>query len=94
MKTQLLVSPNFYASIALLFMIFAVSGADAWAYIGPGAGLSMLGSFFALLAGIGIALAVIIFWPIRQMLRRRKQQTEDEKIKNQEASSPPPVNGS
>ena len=43
-------------------------------YVGPGAGLSMIGSFLALLAGIGIALFFVLLYPIRLLLKRRKQK--------------------
>ena len=46
----------------------------AFAYVGPGAGLSLLGALWALLVAVGLALAFIVAWPVRRMLRRRRQQ--------------------
>lgn len=46
----------------------------AFAYVGPGAGLSLLGALWALLVAVGLAVAFIVAWPVRRMLRRRKQQ--------------------
>ena len=43
----------------------------ASAYIGPGAGIGVLGSFLALLMGIFVAVGVVVSWPVRYMLRRR-----------------------
>ena len=42
------------------------------AYIGPGAGISVLGSLLGILGTIVVAIGAILFWPIRKMLKRRK----------------------
>ena len=55
-------------SLALLFM---VSGTlPAAAYIGPGAGLSLLGAFWGLLLAVVAALGFVILWPLRRLFRR------------------------
>lgn len=59
-----------------LFWLFSTV-AQAEAYIGPGPGLSMLGSLFTLLAGIAIALLMVLAYPIRLMLKRRKAKAQD-----------------
>lgn len=46
----------------------------AFAYVGPGAGLSLLGALWALLVAVGLAVAFVVAWPVRRMLRRRRQQ--------------------
>lgn len=47
----------------------------ALAYIGPGAGISVLGSLLGILGTIVIAVGAILFWPVRKVLKRRKQAT-------------------
>ena len=42
----------------------------AFAYVGPGAGLSALGWLFALVSAIGLALVGFVWYPIRRLLRR------------------------
>ena len=44
----------------------------AAAYVGPGAGISMLGALWGLIIGVVMAVGVILFWPIRMMLRKSK----------------------
>lgn len=45
---------------------------EAFAYFGPGAGLSLLGALWALLLAIGTALFFVLAWPVRKALRRRR----------------------
>ena len=57
-------------AICLIFAMAALTPTLAQAYIGPGAGLSLLGAFWALVAAVGTMLLFIIAWPVRRMLRR------------------------
>ena len=45
--------------------------ASAFAYVGPGPGLTMLSSLWALIAGIAFALFMVIYYPIRLILKKR-----------------------
>lgn len=42
----------------------------AQAYIGPGAGASLAGSFLAVLAAIATAVAIVLFWPLRLLYKK------------------------
>lgn len=55
---------------ALVFMF----SAPALAYVGPGAGLSLLGALWGLIAAVGLALAFVLAWPVRKMLRKRRER--------------------
>lgn len=44
----------------------------AQAYVGPGAGLSLLSALWAVLAAILVAVGFILMWPLRKMMRKRK----------------------
>jgi hypothetical protein len=55
-------------SLFLLTLTFALGlGQDAFAYIGPGAGLSMLGAFWGLVVAVFAALSFLLLWPLRRM---------------------------
>ena len=57
----------------LTILILVVFSPAASAYIGPGAGISVLGSLLGILGTIVVAIGAILFWPVRKMLKRRKQ---------------------
>ena len=51
-------------------------GQDAFAYIGPGAGLSMLGAFWGLVVAVLAALSFLLLWPIRKAFKKNTAATE------------------
>ena len=62
--------PDFRRSVQLLVLLAVLTGpVDAWAYIGPGAGFALGGSFIFALAGILLAIGALFLWPIRVALR-------------------------
>lgn len=44
----------------------------AVAYVGPGAGLSLIGALWAVVVAVAAALFFVVAWPVRRMLKRRK----------------------
>lgn len=48
------------------------AAAPASAYVGPGAGLSLLGALWGVVAAVVAALSFMIIWPLRRMLVRRR----------------------
>lgn len=61
------------ALIPLALCLFAV---PVHAYVGPGAGLSLLGALWALVAAIAAAVVFLVAWPIRRMRRRKREARE------------------
>jgi hypothetical protein len=54
-------------------MITDVSTFGLFGYIGPGAGLGLLGALVGLLLAVFSALGFIVLWPLRALLRKRRQ---------------------
>lgn len=67
---------SLFTRFLIALTLFAGGVAPAAAYIGPGAGLSLLGALWGLLMAIGAALLFIIVWPFRRMIRRKHQQPQ------------------
>jgi hypothetical protein len=62
---------NIRLLLAVIFSTILIS-ADAQAYIGPGAGLSAIGSLLALVAAVLLAIVGFIWYPMKRILRRRR----------------------
>ncbi len=62
----------------ILASIFLLAPMSALAYIGPGSGISLLGGLWGVLVGTVLALAAILFWPIRYMIRRMRARKNAE----------------
>lgn len=69
-------SPIIRYTSVLFLLFFAVS--PAMAYIGPGAGLSLLGALWGLVAAVGAALLFVLLWPLRRMMRRKREAKKAE----------------
>ncbi len=61
-----------------VLLLLALIASPAAAYVGPGAGISVLGSLLGILATIFVAIGAILFWPIRKLMKRRKAKKETE----------------
>ena len=62
----------FKAPAAWLFaaVAAAVLPDAALAYVGPGAGLTAIGTVLALLGAVGLALVGFVWYPVKRLLRR------------------------
>jgi len=60
------------AAFVLLAVVAAATlNGPAEAYIGPGAGISLLGAFWGLILAVTTAVAAVVWYPIRKLLRSR-----------------------
>ncbi|MEQ5775420.1 hypothetical protein J4E05_07820 [Thalassospira sp. NFXS8] len=59
------------AIVALAPLLTAM---PAQAYVGPGAGLSLLSALWAVIAAVGVAIGFVLMWPIRKMLRNKRRK--------------------
>lgn len=48
----------------------AIAATPAAAYVGPGAGLSLLGALWGVVIALGAAIGFVILWPLRRFLRK------------------------
>jgi hypothetical protein len=60
----------------LIVLAALAAPSTAAAYMGPGAGLGMLGSLIAVIAAVALALAGILLLPLRIILKRRRKAAE------------------
>lgn len=60
----------------------------ALAYVGPGPGLSMLGSLFALLGSVLAALFMVVLWPLRVYYKRWKTKRTPANISEKTTETP------
>ena len=64
-----------HRSVALLIIAASLGvlwSAPALAYIGPGAGITMLGALWGVVVAIVLAIGAVLLWPIRILFRRRR----------------------
>ena len=66
---------------------FAQLSSTCLAYVGPGSGVTLLWSLLAVLAGIFFMFFGLFFWPLRVLLRKRRN-----KKANSEGGTPPNPN--
>lgn len=65
--------PNPTLALGLLAAALMMWADPAAAYIGPGAGITMLGALWGVVVAVALALGAILFWPIRILLRKRRK---------------------
>jgi hypothetical protein len=82
---------SFNARRALLLAIgagaAALAASPAVAYVGPGAGLTLLGALWGLVVAVVLSVGFILLWPIRRMLRRNKRMASDRQTIDEDDAS-------
>lgn len=62
-------------SLALTFAVLLLATPNvAEAYIGPGAGLSAIGTIIALVGAILLAVVGFVWYPVKRVLRKRAER--------------------
>ena len=72
--------------LMLLTLIAALAPELANAYVGPGAGLSAIGSGLALIFGLFVAILGFIWYPVKRLLRGKQGATLETESMEQEDS--------
>lgn len=65
--------PAARAGTGLAILLLVMWSSPAQAYIGPGAGLSALGTVAALLGAVLLLLVGFIWYPVKRLVRRRRE---------------------
>lgn len=65
-----------FVRFAIMLVLILSLSATAFAYVGPGAGLSVIGSLLAFFAAIIVGIFGFLWFPIRRFLRKRKMAAE------------------
>lgn len=58
-------------SFALVALFAIMNAAPALAYVGPGAGLTAIGTMIAVIAVIILALVGFVWYPLKRLLRKK-----------------------
>ena len=74
---------NICRTLLLLLAFHFILPNQAAAYVGPGAGITAIGSFLALLAAIVAAIFGFIWFPVKRFIKRRKRAKYEQKTINQ-----------
>ncbi len=89
-------------SAALIASLGALWSAPALAYVGPGAGITLLGALWGVIVAIVLTVGAVVLWPFRVLLRRRRKvsgrspdateaetrETDGNKARKSDTSSP------
>ena len=65
--------PKLTFAVGALTVLVALWAEPAAAYIGPGAGITMLGALWGVIVAVFLAIGAVLFWPIRVLLRKRRK---------------------
>lgn len=57
-------------------LIIGIAATGAQAYVGPGAGISAIGSFLALIGAVLLAIIGFVWFPVKRMIKRRRGEAE------------------
>lgn len=49
----------------------------AFAYVGPGAGLTLIGSLIGVVVAVVLAIGAVLLWPLRRLIRKFKSDKQN-----------------
>ena len=64
-----------FAPLIVVVSLGALWSAPAFGYIGPGAGITVLGALWGVLVAIVLTIGAVLFWPVRILFRRRRKES-------------------
>lgn len=69
--------------------LLLIAPAGAYAYVGPGAGLSIVGVVLGLVAAVFFGIVGFVWYPVSRFLRARKQKQAEVQIKQEDPAEEP-----
>lgn len=63
-----------FLKILLVLMVVSIGSTQAQAYMGPGAGLSAIGSLVSVVSALLLAIAGFVWYPLKRLLRRGRRR--------------------
>lgn len=86
MKAPIIARPRTLAAAVAIATLTLPDLASA--YVGPGAGLSLLTALWGIIAAIGVAVLFVVLWPIRRLRRRKAEARANDESARHEADQP------
>ncbi len=68
-------------ALAAIALVCSALIMPAEAYVGPGAGIGMIGSLLAVLAVVGLAIVSLVVLPFRMIAKKRRAKPAGEEAK-------------
>jgi hypothetical protein len=68
--------PTVHLASVVLAIAVAFAPVAAQAYVGPGAGITLIGALIGLVSAVLLALWAVLRWPFRRFMARRKAARE------------------
>jgi type VI protein secretion system component VasK len=66
------------SNVHLVAVLAAIAMPEsALAYVGPGAGLTLLGALWGVLMAVVLAITGVVLWPLRALLARRRHARKE-----------------
>ena len=51
---------------------------EAFGYVGPGTGITLVGSLIGLVTAVAVSLWALLSWPVRQLIRRFRHRGDEQ----------------
>ena len=75
--------------VVALVAIAVLIPTEVHAYIGPGAGISAIGSLLAVLAAVLLGIVGFVWYPVKRLLRRKNKVADEESASDLESAETP-----
>ncbi len=79
---------RYRTTLLLILCAIFLAPATSWGYIGPGAGLGMIGSLLAVVGAVALALAGLVLLPVRLIMKRRRKAVAAQQDQTANDNSP------